>query len=326
MQRPHIPAEWAPHRAIWTAWPYRADQWAEGLAAPRAEIAAMAAALVEGERVHVLVRDEAVEADARRALSPEVELIRADYGDVWLRDIGPIFAGEGAAHGFRVNGWGGKYDMAGDASVAAFVAARAGAALQRHDFVLEGGAVDMDGEGSLLTTRQCMLNPNRNPGWTEADAEAALKGALGVRKVLWLDEGLTNDHTDGHIDNIARFVGPGRVVCQAPVRGDPNANALDAIARALEAMRDAHGRRLEVVRAPSPGEVRDDAGEIMPASHMNFIIGNAVVVAPVYNEMGEAAVDALAPLFPGRRVIGLSARALLVGGGAFHCITQQELA
>jgi agmatine deiminase len=183
----------------------------------------------------------------------------------------------------------------------------------------------MDGEGTLLTTRQCLLNPNRNPHWTEEGAEVALKRALGVEKVLWVDEGLANDHTDGHIDNLARFVAPGRVVCQAPAdRDDPNHDVLEEIALELSAIRDARGRKLEVVRIPSPGAVADEDGEIVPASHMNFIIGNSTVVVPIYSGTGDDAVNALAPLFPDRKVVGLSSHALLTGGGSFHCITQQE--
>jgi agmatine deiminase len=262
-------------------------------------------------------------ASARVLLSDCAEVIDVRFGDIWLRDTGPIFKGAAAAATFRFNGWGGKYQLDGDDRVGAFVAERAGAQIARQDFVLEGGAIEMDGEGALLTTRQCLLNPNRNEGWTEAEAEKRLKAALGVTKILWLDEGLANDHTDGHIDNLARFVAPGRLVCQAPVAGDPNADVLDEIAARLGDMTDAHGAPFDVIRIPSPGLVEED-GEAVPASHMNFIIGNEAVVVPTYSTYGDAAVAALAPLFPGRRVIGLPARAILTGGGAFHCITQQE--
>src|SRR5262249_7637360 len=157
-----------------------------------------------------------------------------------------------------------------DTEVADFVAHRAGARARRFDFILEGGAVEMDGQGTLITTRQCLLNPNRNTDWNEARAEAALKDALAVEKIIWIDEGLANDHTDGHIDNLARFVAPGRVVCQAPYgHDDPNADVLDEIAMTLAAMKDASGRKLDVVRLPSPGLVEDEDGEAIPASHMN---------------------------------------------------------
>jgi len=148
---------------------------------------------------------------------------------------------------------------------------------------------------------------------------------LGVEKILWLDEGLANDHTDGHIDNLARFVAPGRVVCQeAYGDDDPNADVLDEIALSLAAMKDAQGRKLEVIRIPSPGLVVDEDEDAVPASHMNFLIGNATVVAPIYSGSGDDAVNALGGLFPGRKIIGLSSHAILTGGGSFHCITQQE--
>jgi agmatine deiminase len=323
-----IPPEWAPHKAIWTAWPSAADLWGEALDPARAEVAAMVHALADGgkgDRMLVLAHGREAEASAKLALGKSAEVLAAAFGDIWLRDTGPIFAPGGKAHGFRFNGWGGKYVLAHDEEVSARVALLAKADYKRHDFILEGGAVEMDGEGTLLTTRQCLLNPNRNPHWTEAGAEVALKRALGVEKVLWLDEGLANDHTDGHIDNLARFVAPGRVVCQAPFgRDDPNRDVLEEIALSLAAMKDARGRKLEVVRIPSPGLVEDEDGDAIPASHMNFIIGNAVVVVPIYNGAGDDAVRALAPLFPDRKVVGLYSNAILTGGGSFHCITQQE--
>ena len=221
-----IPPEWAPHKAIWTAWPSAADLWGEDLEPARLEVAAMIRALHDegrGDAVRVLAFGREAEASAKLALQQNAEIIPGAFGDIWLRDTGPIFSREAAA-GFRFNGWGGKYQLPHDAEVADQIARTSGIALTRHDFILEGGAVEMDGEGTLLTTRQCLLNPNRNPDWDEAKAEAALKRALGVEKILWLDEGLANDHTDGHIDNLARFVAPGRVVCQS-AWGDDDPNA-----------------------------------------------------------------------------------------------------
>jgi agmatine deiminase len=323
-----IPAEWTPHKAIWTAWPSAADLWGEDLEPARAEVAAMIRALADGrvgDRMRVLAHGREAEATAKLAVGRSAEIIPAAFGDIWLRDTGPIFANGGKALGFRFNGWGGKYRLPHDEEVGARIALLAGVEYKRHDFIVEGGAVEMDGEGTLVTTRQCMLNPNRNAHWTEEGAEVELKRALGVEKVLWLDEGLLNDHTDGHIDNLARFVAPGRVVCQAPAdRDDPNFDVLEEIALSLAAMRDARGRKLEVVRIPSPGPIADEDGDAAPASHMNFIIGNSTVVVPVYSRTGDDAVNALAPLFPGRKVVGLSSHAILTGGGSFHCITQQE--
>jgi agmatine deiminase len=323
-----IPPEWAAHKAIWTAWPSAADLWGEDLEPARAEVAAMVRALADGgagDKVRILAHGREAEASAKLALGKSAEVLPGAFGDIWFRDTGPIFTVGGGALGFQFNGWGGKYQLPHDDEVSARIALLAGAAYKRHDFILEGGAIEMDGEGTLLTTRQCMLNPNRNPTWTEAAAELELKRALGVEKVLWLDEGLANDHTDGHIDNLARFVAPGRVVCQAAYgKNDPNADVYEEIALSLAAMTDARGRKLEVVRIPSPGLIVDEDGDAVPASHMNFIIGNSTVVVPIYSDSGDDAVKALSVLFPSRKVIGLSSHAILTGGGSFHCITQQE--
>lgn len=323
-----IPPEWAPHRALWTAWPSDASLWETDLEPARQEVAAMVAALGALENVHVLACGAEAAASARAMLPSHADVHEEAFGDIWLRDTGPIFArrsGKPVALGFRFNGWGGKYRLDHDDTVAERIAAHAGVNFQPADFVLEGGAIDGDGAGTFLTTRQCLLNPNRNPGWDQARAEAALGAHLGARAVIWLGEGLLNDHTDGHVDNIARFVAPGRVVCQAPSgRDDPNADIFNAIARDLARATDASGKALEVITIPSPGAVLDEDGEPIPASHMNFLIGNEAVVVPIYSQFGDDAVRALAPLFPGRRVVGVSAHAILTGGGSFHCITQQE--
>jgi agmatine deiminase len=327
-----VPAEWAPQKAIWTAWPADADEWNDDLAAPRHDVAAMVRALGEGNSVRLLVNGPEAEASARAALGDAAQIVPARYGDIWLRDTGPIFARttDGpVALRFKTNSWGGKYDLPDDATVGDDVARRAGTPVRSFDFVLEGGAVDHDGCGTILTTRQTLLNPNRN-GWSKDDAEAALRNAFGARTIIWIDEGLKNDHTDGHIDNIARFVAPGRVACQAPAGADdPNAATLDQIARALENATDAAGRRLDVVRIPGAGLYRNAIGEVAPASHMNFVIANGVVAVPIYGTpTQDAALAALQAVFPDRKVIGVPSRGLLgfgeAGGGSFHCITQQE--
>lgn len=327
-----VPAEWASHRAMWLGFPSHADLWEENLAPAQQEVAALARALAGPgqERVRLMVAGADAEAAAGRLLDgvAGVELVRGQFGDIWLRDTGPIFAREGdqaRAMGFRFNGWGGKYVLEGDETVGEQIASASGTPLTSHDFVLEGGAVDHDGFGTVLTTRQCLLNPNRNPAWDEATAQAALARALGAKKVLWLGDGLANDHTDGHVDNLARFVAPG--VVAVPVafgRDDPNAGAFDAAARALSSMTDARGAPLQVVRVASPGRIEVD-GEVIPASHMNFLIANGAVIAPIYEEQaGAFAIEALRSLYPERMVIGLPSRAILTGGGSFHCISQQE--
>jgi agmatine deiminase len=283
-----------------------------------------------GERLRILAcGGEAVASAAAALAETGAEVVPATFGDIWLRDTAPIFvrgrAGLEAAC-FVFNGWGGKYVLEGDAGVAAFVAKRAGIPAKAHDFVLEGGSVDVDGLGAALTTRQCLLNPNRNPGASPADIEARVKSALGIETLVWLGEGLANDHTDGHIDNIARFIAPGVVACMEPSGGDdPNREALRAIIADLRAARDATGRRLEVVTVPSPGRVEDDDGEVIPASHMNFFIGNTVVAVPLYGtRYDDAAVAAVGRLFPDRRTVGLRANHVITGGGSVHCITQQQ--
>ena len=331
----HQPAEWERHSACWLAWPSHLHLWRSNLAPAQAEFAALCRAIAEdgGEALDLLVQDDAAEAEARRALAPvlaKVRFHRVPVGDIWLRDTAPVFVKDGAgslaAACFRFNGWGGKYVLQGDDQVAGRVAALSGLPQLDHDWILEGGSVEVDGQGTVLTTRQCLLHPNRNPGMSQADIEAALRLGLGAEKVLWLDEGLINDHTDGHIDTLARFVAPGVVVCmEAADPADPNAATLGRLARDLAACTDARGRKLQVLRIPSPGVLEDDEGELMPASYVNFYIGNGTVIVPTYGSPNdEAAVAALAPLFPGRRVLGRSARAILSGGGAFHCITQQQ--
>ena len=327
MTRP-VPAEWSPHRAIWVGFPSHAELWEADLEPAQAEAAALARALAGpgGERVRLLVCGAAAAAAARLLCGDDVEIVQARFGDVWLRDTGPIFLTPSEAVAFRFNGWGGKYVLEGDDEVAEQIAAAAGAVLARHDFVLEGGALDHDGEGTALTTRECLLNPNRNRGWTLAVAEDALKAAVGATKVIWLGDGLLHDHTDGHVDNLARFVAPGVVaVPLAFGEKDPNAGVYDAAAAALAGQTDAAGRSLRVVRIPSPGRVPGDDNLPVPASHMNFVIANRAVIVPTYGGAAAGwATKALADLFPGREVIGLPSRALLTGGGSFHCITQQE--
>jgi agmatine deiminase len=329
-----VPAERAPHKAMWLGFPSHEELWQEDLPVAQGEVAALARALAGPGAEHVRLMTGSPEGEAAaRALLGDVagiEIVPGRFGDIWLRDTGPIFAkgpNGAVAQGFRFNGWGGKYVMDHDEEVAGQIAAASATPLVANDLIMEGGALDHDGAGTILTTGQCLLNPNRNTGWTQAAAEAALAKALGARKLIWLGDGLANDHTDGHVDNLARFVAPGHVVC--PVawgRGDLNVEAYDDCARRLGEATDADGRPLKVTRIPSPGWIEGADGRAAPASHMNFIIGNKAVVMPVY-EPGQAAdlaLQGLQALFPDRAVIGLPSNAILTGGGSFHCITQQE--
>jgi agmatine deiminase len=318
---------------MWLGFPSHGELWEDDLAPAQREVAALARALAGpgDERVRLLVCGDEAAAAARSLLQgvPSIEIVRGEFGDIWLRDTGPLFYIEREqvkAAGFRFNGWGGKYVLEGDDTVAEQIAAASGAPLIQHDFVLEGGALDHDGSGSVLTTRQCLLNPNRNPGLGQAEVEAALTASLGIRRFLWLGDGLLNDHTDGHVDNLARFVAPGVVACPIAFgRNDPNARVYDETARLLSEMTDARGAPLQVMRIASPGFTEDEDGRPIPASHMNFVIANEAVICPIYEEQaGAFALEALKSLFPERQVIGLPSRAILTGGGSFHCITQHE--
>ncbi|MEO1100844.1 MAG: agmatine deiminase family protein [Pseudomonadota bacterium] len=316
------PPEWDPQSAVWVGWPRLEAEWGEAFAMARLEIAGFVRALSQFIAVRLAVGDDAAADDAYAMLGDAAEIHRVPSGDIWLRDTGPLFGLAGDAPSaltFRFNGWGGKYVMDGDTGTAAALCELETVTATPHDFVLEGGAIEQDGAGALLTTRQCLLNENRNPSWTEDIADAALKDAFGADRIIWLEDGLTGDHTDGHIDNIARFVAPGHVLCQsASGINDPNAERLAEIEATLRAT------GLEVSTLPSPGRIQDEAGAVLPASHMNFLITNGAVLMPAFeNDFSVEAAAMLSELFPGRDVLALPARHILSGGGAFHCMTQQ---
>ncbi len=319
------PAEWAAHDACWVAWPSEPALWPE-LAIVQTSFARMCRAIAheQGERLEVLVRDRVVQAEAERALAGvNARFHVMAFGDIWMRDIAPVFLtnarGERASVRFRFNGWGDKYVYQGDESVAERVQVLSGLPAFASELVCEGGAVESDGAGLCMTTREVVLNPNRNPGLTQAAAEHALLAALGAQRVVWLERGLLNDHTDGHIDNIARFIGPGRVLCmQAAGTDDPNAEVLAEIEHSLRA------EGLELASVPSPGLVLGRDGRPLPASYLNFYIANRSVVVPTFgSRQDESALTAFEALFPGRAVHAVPAKILLEEGGTVHCITQQ---
>jgi agmatine deiminase len=316
------PPEWAAHEYVWIGFPSHGDLWLDDLTPAREEVAAFARAVWAdraGEAVRLVAADP-VSARTAATLAPFATVVEEPFGDIWLRDTGPIIVSDGAgreARSFRFNGWGGKYELEGDDDIGLRLAERADLKALRLDWILEGGAIDVDGTGLAVTTEQCLLNPNRNPGLSKAEVEQRLRDDLGLDRILWLGEGLLNDHTDGHVDNLARFVGEGRLAIPTPGADDPNAAAYEDARRRAEAF------GLEVVPLPSPGRViRDD--ELIPASYMNFYIGNAAVVVPLYGaDNDDSAVAAIGALFPGRRAGGLRADHVLTGGGSFHCISQQ---
>jgi len=327
------PAEWEAHSAVWSAWPSHADLWLEDLEPARAQVGALFKAVADsgkGEALKILASGDEAVTSAKKALAGTgAEIIPATFGDIWLRDTAPIFTrGPGGLQAacFIFNGWGGKYVLEGDDGVAGFVAGEAGLPAAFNSWVLEGGSIDVDGAGTCLTTRQCLLNPNRNPTLKQTEIENRLRTSLGIQKLIWLGDGLANDHTDGHVDNIARFIAPGVVMCMEPAGADdPNRAALEVIIADLKAATDINGRKLEVVTVPSPGRVENADGEVIPASSMNFYIGNTTVVVPLYGSAtDDAALKAIEKAFPGRRTVGLPADHVITGGGSFHCITQQQ--
>jgi agmatine deiminase len=242
-----MPAEWEPQEWLWIGFPHAADLWLDDLTLAQEQIGAFASAVAEtGQEVRLVVRDAVTEARARQLASGAVRLERHPYGDIWLRDTGPLTlvrpGGARRVQRFGFNGWGGKYEMEGDQETGASLAATAGLAGDEADWILEGGAIDTDGSGLVLTTEQCLLNPNRNPVLSRTDIEARLARDLGFTQVLWLGQGLAGDHTDGHVDNLARFVAPGVIALpRATTPDDPNAQVYED-ARARRALAGPHGR------------------------------------------------------------------------------------
>lgn len=314
-----MPPEWAPQAWLWIGFPHDADEWPDYLGRAQEQIAAFANAVAEsGQEVRLLVRDAANEARARSLVSGAVKLERRSFGDVWLRDTGPLVRTDGSALRCLFNGWGGKYLMEGDQTIGAELANEAGLPVVGADWILEGGAIDGDGTGLVVTTEQCLLNPNRNPRLSREEIEARLARDLGFDRVLWLGDGLINDHTDGHVDNLARFVAPGRLALPRATGSDDPNTAIYA-----DAKRRAEAFGVEVAEIPSPGLItRGDLVE--PASYANFAITTNLVVVPTFGSIHDAdGVAAIAALFPDRATIGLPADAVLAGGGGFHCASQQ---
>nr|WP_295370590.1 agmatine deiminase family protein [uncultured Sphingosinicella sp.] len=317
------PPEWAEHDWVWIGFPSHGELWENDLGPAREEVIAFARAVHAdgaGEEVRLVAADPA-SARVAKEMAPFASVVQEPFGDIWLRDTGPIILKERGlprAASFRFNGWGGKYDLEGDGTIGLRLAHTADLEAARRDWILEGGAIDVDGTGLVATTEQCLLNPNRNLGFSREQVEARLRADLGADRILWLGEGLLNDHTDGHVDNLARFVAEGRLALPAPTGDDdPNAEVYEDARRRAEAF------GLEVVPLPSAGRVLRD-GEVIPASYMNFYIGNAAVVVPIYGAPNDdAAVEAIGALFPGRKAVGLRADHVLTGGGSFHCISQQ---
>ncbi|MBS3932793.1 MAG: agmatine deiminase family protein [Truepera sp.] len=331
-----MPPEWEPHAATWTSWPFDDDLWEGFLESARREFAQLVSTIAHFEDVYLNVCDEEAESDARARLAyceaplERIHFHRLRLNDIWFRDNGPLFIrnrqGQVALTDWVFNAWGGKYDWELDTQAPAAVAKTLGMKRFVVPYVMEGGALELNGQGVCLTTRSCLLTPTRNPGLGESEIERLLHDYLGVRRVVWLERGLENDHTDGHVDTIVRFADDQTIICAVEDdEDDPNYAAMQRNLEALLALRGPDGKPYRVIELPLPEQELRLNGKRLPLTYANFYIGNGFVLVPLYDDVNdERALDILRPLFPGRRVSGLSARAIITGGGAFHCVTQQQ--
>lgn len=329
----YMPAEWEPHACSWLCWPFDDDLWDGQLEPVRAAFTQLVATIARFEAVMLNVRDEACEADARTRLEQAGAELAAitfhptPYNDVWFRDSGPLFvrnkAGQVALTDWRFNAWGEKFPpWDEDDQAPRRVAEHLGMKRFALPVVMEGGGLELNSQGECLTTRSCLRHPKRNPDLSEHDLEALLRGYLGITELVWLERGLDGDHTDGHIDTLARFVTDDTLVCA--VTDDPDHVNYEATQENLDTLRRRWGRE-RVLPLLLPKEPYWFEGRRVPLSYANFYIGNGFVVVSVYDdEHDEQALELLEGLFPKHQVIGLPATALFTGGGAFHCVTQQQ--
>jgi agmatine deiminase len=324
-----MPAEWQPHESTWMAWPHDDEQWIGMLEPVRREFTTLVSTIARFEPVNLLVADDESERDARERLSAAaVRLYRVPHQDVWLRDSGPIFVARTEdllLVDWEFNGWGGKYPAALDNQIPTHIARLLGSGpLYQPGIVMEGGSLEVNGQGLALTTKQCLLAPTRNPRLGQRAIESALEQYLGIREVEWLAEGLEGDHTDGHIDTITRFIDERTIVTSiCEDTSDPNHVALADNLERLRVMADRRGFRL--VELPIPTGRVEFEGERLPLTYANFYVVNGGVVVPVYGKAEDArALEVLRPLFPNREVVPIASTALITGGGSFHCVTQQQ--
>lgn len=340
-----MPAEWAEHEATWLGWPHNLSDWPGRFAPIPWVYGEIVRKLAEGEIVRILVPSKAHEAKARRVLervgatTSRVEFFRFPTDRGWTRDFGPICVKrdtpkpEVAVAGFRFNGWAKYPDHRKDDQVAEKAAKALGLRLRpvlhrERPVVLEGGAIDVDGAGTILTTEECLLDPVvqvRNPGFTRADYEQVFRDQLGAAQTIWLGKGIAGDDTHGHVDDLCRFVGPRTIVlCREHDPRDANYRALEENRERLQDARLADGSKPEVVELPMPAPLVFD-GRRLPASYANFYIANAAVLVPTFNDPNDRlALLTLADLFRDRPVVGIHAVELVWGLGTLHCLTQQQ--
>lgn len=328
-----MPAEWGPHTRTWMCWPCRMEVWGgpDGLLRAKQAYARVARAISSFEPVIMAARPQDA-AEAKLACAGKVDLFEVPLDDSWARDSGPTFLvrpdGRRAGVQWQFNAWGNKYrPFDKDAEFATRALKQTGARVYRAPLVCEGGAIHVDGEGTLITTDQCLLNENRNPGLSRQQVEERLALFTGARRIVWLGDGFSDDETDGHIDNIACFAAPGRVLVGIPTsKSDPDYGPTMELMRKLKAARDAHGRAFEIVEIAQPKIARTDwGGWPLAASYINFYLPGGGVVMPAFDDPhDERARAALADCFPGRDILQIDALDIVQGGGGIHCITQQE--
>lgn len=333
-----MPAEWAAHSATWLSWPHNLETWPTQLESVREVWIQMIALLAPYERVYVLINDERSEhevsarLESARAATENVTLLKIPTIDVWMRDYGPTFVTRSAPENplafndWIFNGWGGKYPSYElDDRVARELALFLKVPVFKPEVVLEGGSIEVNGAGTCLTTEQCLLNQNRNPQLSRAEIDGLLKDSLGVSHVIWLGDGIVGDDTDGHIDDIARFVNPTTVACIVEANSrDENYRFLQENHERLQNAVDQDGATLSVIKLPCPDPVYD-RGVRLPASYANFYIANEVVLVPIFNDPRDVdALGLLQELFPNRKVHGLRCNDVVAGLGAIHCVTQQQ--
>lgn len=328
--RARMPAEWARHERCLMGWPARADMWGARLGQATRDYATVASAIAEHEPVIMFARPQDLDA-ARAACAGGVEVRAMPLDDSWLRDSGPIFIrdehGRPAGADFAFNAWGEKFTPYGDdARLAERVLQELGVPRRAFACVLEGGAITVDGEGTLITTESVLLNPNRNPDRTREEIEAILRESLGAEKVIWLADGLLEDRdTDGHVDNVCHFLSPGRVIVQTVTDPDnPNHERLARNRDQLRAATDARGRTLEVLELPLLPYL-PDADEPTVAPYLNFYLANGAVIVPISDaRTDDDALALIAEALPDREVVPVPGATLAHGGGGVHCITQQQ--
>ena len=327
------PPETHPIKTLWLGWPSHAHLWGPSLHKAQQEIASLVHALSKhGVPVTLLASGEKAKNTAQKHCAHDgCTILNMRFGDIWIRDTGPVFmqtqTGPYAIR-FRFNGWGGKYTFPDDEDVAKRLAQKADIPLldAPEDFICEGGALETDGIGTLCTTRQCLLNKNRNPHLSVSDVEKYLKQTLNIERIIWFEQGLDGDHTDGHIDNLVRFVHPGLAICQKPNGADdPNQRIYDAIRRTLDRARNAAGDPIDFAEITSPGLITDENNKPLPASHMNMIITEKHIFLPQYtSESIQCAKQELHAVFENHTIIPLKAETLCTGGGAFHCLSLHQ--